>query len=56
MHLFTQRVIASPEPAPNGAQGAGRGNLTPSLPSPLEGEGEGGGDCFVIPHLRDSSQ
>ena len=24
-----------------------RGNLTPSLPSPLKGEGEGGGDCVV---------
>ena len=29
----------------------GRGNLTPSLPSPLEGEGEGGGDWFVAPLL-----
>ena len=30
-------------PAPHGVQGEGRGNLTPSRPSPLEGEGEDGG-------------
>jgi hypothetical protein len=30
-------------------QGEGRNNLTPSLPSPLEGEGEGGG---TLSHLN----
>jgi hypothetical protein len=37
-YFNTERCHCEPE---------GRGNLTPSLPSPLEGEGEGGGDCFV---------
>jgi len=43
MFVIEDSVIAS-DPALAGE----RGNLTPSLPSPLEGEGEGGGVASLL--------